>query len=99
MFTASVYEFLDTRAQAYDPNNQALNLNLLVTEVLEKGAEIRRQLHPSGSSKLLLVYQDGSEVLFTQKEGFHASYVPQGPLPPDEAAPTPASKKKAATKA
>jgi hypothetical protein len=96
MHTASVYEFLDSRAKAYDSSHHAQNLNILVTEVLEKGAEIRRQLHPSGSSKVMLVYPDGSEVLFTHEEGFHASYVPQGPRPPDEVAPTPAPRKKAA---
>lgn len=103
MHTASVYEFLDTRAKAYDPKNIALNLNLLVTEVLEQGARLGRFPQPAGGSpKLILVYPDDSEVLYTHEQGFHAAYVPQGPLPPDEVdptfTPTPAPKKKAAPK-
>jgi hypothetical protein len=95
MHTASVYAFLDTRAKAYDSKNHGLNLNLLITELLEHNVSLFCHEVPNGSPKVRLVYLDGSEVLFTHEEGFHASYVPQIP---DEVAPTPAPKKKAAPK-
>ena len=96
MYTASVYEFLNTRAKAYDPKNHGLNLNLLITELLEHNASLFCHEVPNGSPKVRISYIDGSEVLFTHEEGFHASWVPQIP---EEVAPTPVPKKKAATKA